>query len=217
MLVRPEGRTLPVEGLISSMRTLPVSMLVRPEGRTLLRGLMTFDRTCAHPLRVSMLVRPEGRTLLQHRDRRSAGHPPRVSMLVRPEGRTLRELRIKRIWFLLVSMLVRPEGRTLRDQRAHVTNPAVPTRFNARPPRRTDATPSASAKIQDRLVFQCSSAPKDGRYMRTYCTLARRDVSMLVRPEGRTLRGSFSKTTAPKKCGSFNARPPRRTDATSRL
>ncbi len=85
-------------------------------------------------------------------------------------------------------MLVRPEGRTLRAARFSIPSKKSPQ-------------------------FQCSSAPKDGRYDRScqacFHVVA---VSMLVRPEGRTLqkRDLEDRLTLP----SFNARPPRRTDAT---
>ncbi len=158
-------------------------------------------------------------------------------------------------------MLVRPEGRTLRVART-IASRWQPS-FNARPPRRTDATPQlrirrGCAHIVSMLVrpegrtlhdletgdtfefpsFQCSSAPKDGRYLPpnffTVYGLNFR-VSMLVRPEGRTLLRQkirlywlqrFQCSSAPKDgryllahCRSscvvsFNARPPRRTDAT---
>ncbi len=86
-------------------------------------------------------------------------------------------------------MLVRPEGRTL-------LHALKTTRY---------------AKI---LQFQCSSAPKDGRYdvARGFSVANSQLVSMLVRPEGRTLPNQHASLKSPS--FGFNARPPRRTDAT---
>ncbi len=135
-----------------------------------------------------------------------------VSMLVRPEGRTLqygasqrREAR------KLVSMLVRPEGRTLR--RSNGSLPAPVRGFNARPPRRTDATLYLSLYG---AVDQSFNARPPRRTDATHATgdgaEGWRHVSMLVRPEGRTLRLRLCRRSL---CPlGFNARPPRRTDAT---
>ncbi len=85
-------------------------------------------------------------------------------------------------------MLVRPEGRTLLFKFIELTDFII--RFNARPPRRTDATRSQRLKHHG----------------------ANHSVSMLVRPEGRTLQHAKIQDHAINI--GFNARPPRRTDAT---
>ncbi len=157
MLVRPEGRTLPVvQGCWREPRDQAVSMLVRPEGRTLLerRVLRRGRRVRRFNARPPRRTDATGQTIAVERGQGF------VSMLVRPEGRTLRQLSGAGP-LTSVSMLVRPEGRTLLD----------PT------PRR------AASRL-----FQCSSAPKDGRYV---------EAPLL---------------TFVGQC--FNARPPRRTDAT---
>ncbi len=112
-------------------------MLVRPEGRTLRYGWDFKHRSDP----VSMLVRPEGRTLHDTEDANDLEACAFVSMLVRPEGRTLPNQRETGLLRKKghVSMLVRPEGRTLQGY---------------------------IASEQYDLLFQCSSAPKDGRYHR---------------------------------------------------
>ncbi len=109
-------------------------MLVRPEGRTLPNSVKSAF--ALHD--VSMLVRPEGRTLPVQFNERVAPYRA-VSMLVRPEGRTLRCRHKPDL--SPVSMLVRPEGRTLRDHSQLTLDRVLRNGcFNARPPRRTDAT-----------------------------------------------------------------------------
>ncbi len=212
-----------------------VSMLVRPEGRTL--PDLVLDPLAE--LRVSMLVRPEGRTLLARKARRSA----LSSFNARPPRRTDATFPTRVILIpstSVVSMLVRPEGRTLHlradpwpsDYAAKFQCSSAPKDgryvciscrdllfrkcFNARPPRRTDATRERSQTLRSRVWFQCSSAPKDGRYVGAL--FGQRDlfqVSMLVRPEGRTLH--LRKQHTQRVGRGFNARPPRRTDATGVL
>ncbi len=229
MLVRPEGRTLqskkptsaaliafqcssaPKDGRYAQSPPLghpivpQVSMLVRPEGRTLRFPTQRFQRSSKAQFQCSSAPK-DGRyfvfsvaviIFISFNAR-----PPRrtdatitawcgdihhvVSMLVRPEGRTLHRCRCGTTLDKVVSMLVRPEGRTLLIQ---------------------------LGGYEVRLLFQCSSAPKDGRYVSHPCpTRSQVQVSMLVRPEGRTLPSKRGKIKG--YVTSFNARPPRRTDAT---
>ncbi len=170
MLVRPEGRTL--RALQPGLRKSPqVSMLVRPEGRTLLTSPLSVNRlTCcfnARPPRRTDATRVFNVRVEFQRDS--------VSMLVRPEGRTLRET--CGCWFL----------------RIH--------RFNARPPRRTDATPSRPPPTGLPRCFNARPPRRTDATQRRIARILRdaKPVSMLVRPEGRTLQRHSTKRTEPEK------------------
>ncbi len=165
----------------------PVSMLVRPEGRTL--RLLSVRTMIFAPAKVSMLVRPEGRTL-HSGSRRFKDRKPWVSMLVRPEGRTLPATPHKPPHKRPRGFNARPPRRT-DATRYHLHRHPLCKRFNARPPRRTDATCAIGVGTAISLFF----------------------VSMLVRPEGRTLP-TLSVFDQRRRADCFNARPPRRTDAT---
>ncbi len=112
-------------------------------------------------------------------------------------------------------MLVRPEGRTLRDLESLGIRRRPFRGFQcSSAPKDGRYTWPVDELQGNRLKFQCSSAPKDGRYIRLFGLLAAiGQVSMLVRPEGRTLRALY-RMFPRVLCLGFNARPPRRTDAT---
>ncbi len=166
---------------------------------------------------VSMLVRPEGRTLLGSAiPRYQPAVRLTVSMLVRPEGRTLQERLVGLCdWRCVFQCSSAPKDGRYAASRSRAIH-ARRLRFNARPPRRTDATVGAPYRHHASQTFQCSSAPKDGRYpIKAHNMKGLNHVSMLVRPEGRTLL--HRNTSDPTFKNSFNARPPRRTDATYSL
>ena len=183
ILIRPSGRMQPAFTAALTLGKRIVSILIRPEGRMQLNQCATLIPS----LRVSILIRPEGRMqragLPQARLSPTSfnPHPAR-----RPDATGVRRHRLfaflrsfqsssgqkagcNRWWqetwinHSSVSILIRPDA-TPDATRARPPRTGACSGFNPHPARRPDAT-AAPAQAEDA-----------------------RDVSILIRPEGRMQR-----------------------------